>query len=649
MDELLALMESSPAEKDSSSTSQTEESGMDELASLLCENPPQESSKPPGPHPYSTNSALVTPSHPQRRAPSKPVEVSVDDRLGIRMINRTMSSIDLIDLISVNPYQSPASLSAMSLASLARILVDPPRIVDRATVCGRTNVVTVGIVFSNSGTRISAKGGAFCVLTIGSFVSGPCVSILLFGDVYSKHCRACQPGKVIALVGPRLLPPKNGSNDTSISFSVTDPSQLQIVAMAKDYGICKASTRVKQPDGQWTASGNCKNYVDKRKCEYCDVHRKQKYQTSTSNMRVGGSIITNKKGNTFMQKMRSERVPLQNRNRNLMVNNTNGRTNNRLLNPSLNSGMNRQDARNDTQLTNRTERDIPTRNGRPIPMHMKKEAAKSQNTSNGLLNGTLKPATKPKKLGIVGTGDWINNSTKRPVSALVSHTKKKQRAVNTAGGGFNGSVPVPKPSRIFQSRTPKVIARTTTSTVQAEIAKDKIIEAQSKLAQKLKEKAVALNGRKASSSGAKSVQVKRPQDGKSFLDALGDIDEDAVLKAKSKFAKEADAEHYARSRRIVTELEQQEALREKKENKKENAKKNRMNKEWVCRTCGGVKFKSKPNNCVRAGHNVKLVRQINSTLSKTEERTKLHDRNIDDGGLRLGAGLEWSRPYSRFS
>ena len=83
--------------------------------------------------------------------------------------------------------------------------------------------------------------------------------------------------------------------------------------------------------------------------------------------------------------------------------------------------------------------------------------------------------------------------------------------------------------------------------------------------------------------------------------------------------------------------------------KKENAKKNRMNKEWVCRTCGGVKFKSKPNNCVRAGHNVKLVRQLNSTLSKTEERTKLHDRNIDDGGLRLGAGLDWSRPYSRFS
>ena len=57
----------------------------------------------------------------------------------------------------------------------------------------------------------------------------------------------------------------------------------------------------------------------------------------------------------------------------------------------------------------------------------------------------------------------------------------------------------------------------------------------------------------------------------------------------------------------------------KSKEKQENAKKNRMNKEWVCRTCGGVKFKSKPNNCVRAGHNVKLVRQINSTLSKQEK------------------------------
>ena len=43
------------------------------------------------------------------------VEQSVDDRLGIRMTNRLVSSSDLLDLVTDFAYFSPSVLSAMSL------------------------------------------------------------------------------------------------------------------------------------------------------------------------------------------------------------------------------------------------------------------------------------------------------------------------------------------------------------------------------------------------------------------------------------------------------------------------------------------------------------------------------------------------------
>jgi hypothetical protein len=178
---------------------------MDELLELMEESPPSEErpgelvlmmEEPLSPTvEHRTLTTAVTPSNStirgnqnssrsrnsssSRSTISKPISAGVDDKLGIRMINRLVGSVDLLDLISINPYYSPASLSAMSLSGLSQILIDPPRTIDQATVCGKTNVATVGIVFNNTGTRISQKGGAFCVLTIGSFVSGPCASVMV--------------------------------------------------------------------------------------------------------------------------------------------------------------------------------------------------------------------------------------------------------------------------------------------------------------------------------------------------------------------------------------------------------------------------------------------------------------------------------------
>ena len=204
------------------------------------------------------------------------VEASIDDRLGIRMTNRLVPSNDLSELVTDYIYFSPSILSAMTLKRLNSLLQDPSPIIDPATVAGKTeSLVTVGIVFSNSGTRISSKGGAFCVLTIGNLNSGPCLSIFLFGEAYGKYCCSCQPGKVIALMTPKLLPASRGDGsgsgkgfnvDRTVSFSIYDVGQLKIVANARDYGTCKASA--------------CKNHVDRRNSEYCDYHRLEQQQKS---------------------------------------------------------------------------------------------------------------------------------------------------------------------------------------------------------------------------------------------------------------------------------------------------------------------------------------------------------------------------------
>ena len=213
--------------------------------------------------------------------------LSVDDRVGIRMINRKISGLDLMNLITDHPYHSPATLCASSLANLNRMLADPAAVIDAATVCGKTSLVTVGLVFSNSGTRVASSGNAFCNLQIGNLNTGPTVSLLLFGSCYSKYCRTLKAGKVVALVNPRLLPSKNGgaAKDTSITLTVNDESQLILVADARDFGFCKAMVRGKNQAGAWVSNGKaCHHFVDTRVGLYCAQHRRQQEQQKGGTM-----------------------------------------------------------------------------------------------------------------------------------------------------------------------------------------------------------------------------------------------------------------------------------------------------------------------------------------------------------------------------
>jgi minichromosome maintenance protein 10 len=707
MDDLIALMDEDDAarEEDQAAplpSSSSSSAPMDNLLTLMEDNPLQEEHPFVSSPPRRESSRAVTPPRDGRTSASrstttatattaKPSDVGVDNRLGIRMLNRNMSSVDLLDLISSNPYYSPASLSAMSLAALNRLLVDPTAIVDKSTVCGKTNVVTVGVVFSNTGTRISAKGSAFCVMTIGTLVSGPCLTVMLFGEPYSKYCKSCTPGKVVALCQPKLLPPKADNNggsqqqQTSVSFAAYDARQFQLVAMDRDYGTCQGSVRVnnKQDNGSWTpTTKTCRHYVDKRQSPYCQTHRKQQYaQNGNSNSGRGG--VSSNNNMTFMQQMRQDHGPKSavtavptKGGGNLVVNSNVAATPNRFLNPTASSAA----------PTNNTATGALQRN---VPMHMKKQSqmptnlrssASTNNSNNkastnallkrtnlsipktkarGIVGGGSNPTANNTKKGMVGkmsktqtgTGsDWLHSKIQPPKKQPTTTTKK--RSISNFGGGFDGSVVVPKPSRIFAAApTPIRTCRVATSAAVDEVPVGQILNQQSELAKRLKEGKPALSALQARKTSKvnnpyQKAATTRNTNNKTLEDSLFgsiQVDTDKILQAKSRFAHEADALEYAKSRQAVLELEKLEAQQEATEKKKGGVdEQKKYVKEWTCEACGS-RSSNKPNHCVRAGHTVKLRRSIQKQVTKEESRTKLHDKSVEDGGLSLGAGLEWSR------
>ena len=696
MDDLINLMETNGGEDDAPNSSSTNEN-LESLIRLMGEPPSLSTTTSPS-HPRSSNCrqfASVTPSSPNRQATSVPesefsmsstsVEASVDDRLGIRMLNRNISSIDLLDLLSTNPYHSPATLSFMSLAQLTKILIDPPRIVDEATVNGKTSVVTVGIVFSNTGTRLSSKGNAFCILTIGTFNSGPCISVMLFGSAYAENCRLCTPGKVVALIMPTLMPKREFGGKTTMSFSVHDNRQFLMVATARDYGTCQANVSTKRVDGKWTSGGSCKNYVDKRLGQFCESHRKCKSQNSKLD------VALNPKQR--LRKKLGQPEPISN-----ISNSLNGPTTNMFI-AERSAGVKAKANLNETAM--KAKIGIGQH---AVPMHMTKSIHKAitpgsgrfvsnpaactsaralQHRSNAQMSrkqaGGLEENKIPMKNSVSNdSGDWLNTGAKRraPLSSLASSRsqgsmQKKSRKVNTLGAEYDGSVFVPKPSAIFASRKPKMVARPAIATRGDEVTN--FVDAMKK---KQFEVASLLNGNQVRPSSGKVSRdkissskhlLKFGREGKisitktkvvngtylsksfegEFSNSVGMSDLDKVRTARSRFANEADAEQYAKSRQAVNELEKLESGQEKK--KSSSISERGMKKEWTCLTCDGKKFSRRPASCICASHKVRVDRVLIKESTTTENRMKLQEKTVEDGGLRLGSGLEWTRNWSRFS
>lgn len=628
-------------------------------------------------------------------------EASIDDRLGIRMTNRLVPSNDLSELITDYTYFSPSILSAMTLKRLNSQLQDPSPIIDPATVAGKTeSLVTVGIVFSNSGTRISSKGGAFCILTIGNLNSGPCLTVFLFGEAYGKYCCSCKPGKVIALMTPKLLPASRGDGggsnkgynaDRTVSFSVYDAGQLKIVANARDYATCKAPA--------------CKNYVDRTNSEYCDYHRREQQKSK------GGKQTVNRfqQVKSIHRQASSILVASAARKRNLIGPNT-SRKCNRFLNQSSvanahsvktvakmasignsTSSIGFRGVNVPTQDTQKTQNSsLPDRKSNKIQRtsignsSVKKPLANREATFVGDNDMDARGTKRPKKTS--SGGNWLEEATvlsKERGPALISgrvgfslshFTKNKQRIAKTTtnpatatnhnkkistAGNFDGSVSIPKPSKLFQqSSTPKELPtkRIITPTMESK-SRGKFLEHQAQVAQRIKEgrttrcegkcinstlpnSRVSASNLKQSSNGRTTGKSK---DVNSFLAAMGgEIDEEKIRNARSQFADEVEADEYAKHRRKVVELEKLEASQESrnKKNNLANGKNNRMTKRWICENCRQT-YTLKPRGCFTAHHLVSIKYDLKDDVTKDERRKKLNSKSIEDGGLRLGMGLDW--------
>ena len=621
--------------------------------------------------------------------------VCVDDKIGIRMIQRKISSLDTLHLLTEYPYHSPAQLASYSLQNLNKLLVDPASVVDASTVAGKTSLITLGLIFYNTGSRVSQAGNAFCKIEIGNLYTGPTVSILLFGSAI-QHCKL-KPGTVVAVINPRLLPKnnnntRNSSEKTTICLSLSDKEQLQNIAQARDYGICKAMCRAKV-NGQWTENGKrCRNYVDKRQSEYCKQHLKQQ-SNKTQQRKSGGSLQQLRNDRHFLptatgRRMHPPGVPIQKQgnqaaswpaqsaslkrphSRVEQKRATNSLLNSTRVVPSLsNSGSLGNGQRRSAQsslLPNTTH--LKTQPYNPL---LQNQPISNPYTSSARTRGPS--MTKRSITPNVTTA--ASQSTKRLVTsdALLRRQKKKKpkaqcRSINTTDlSGFDGSVRVPQPSKLFQTKNrtaPALLPGTSAPPTSVERSIQDIRAQQQLAAAKIRRNQ---NGSTTNSllsnnlSARKTVapkltivsqrQSKTPGLTMASRDAArdslfgGDIDLESAINAKSQYAEAAESEEYARSRQVVNELEEEESKRDSKQKKKNGTKKQApIDTSYTCNACRRT-FRMLPKACQRAGHAVKTVRTLRETSSVSDQRLALSNSAASDGGLRLGQGLEWSKQW----
>ena len=647
----------------------------------------------------------------------------IDSRLGIRMIQRHMSSVELTEFLSLHEqsYHSPAALAAMSLRQRNQLLVDPvAQVVDASTVTGATTLATVGLVLYHSGTRLSSSNGnAFCVIHIGSFAAGACCSVLLFGTAYSQQCQTLVPGQVALLCHPKLMAPNNNhKNDTTtITLSCSEASQIQRIATARDYGTC-AFTGIpcRQTNGQWSNSGHCRQFIDKRCGAYCAKHKQHAKNSTTNSSTVGTKRNSLSKLNQMRQEQLSLRsvIPLPQQPQKKMTQHSSAAGaagNNRFLNPGVagnisvvassglaSRGVPRQMTKQPPQPPQRaavppsgrpnnsnrfllrpssakTSTTTTTTKTVPLPILSTNPYAKQKSTKTTTAAAKVTPVPPPpstKRRNNHNTTDLLGSSLQQKKSSSHHNHKSRKRLLNTksstpAVGVVEGSVLVPAPSKLLFGSSNTSTNTSSSSKVlippqrplnhsQEDEERNKILTQQRQYAERLKKQgqsSQSSNNKKIKTShgGGTALQQHHKNSSKSrtetqrqdFFHSLPAVDLDKVKTQKSRFQHEAEAEQYAKSRQALLELEQVEERSSSKTNPQQQAASKKLSNEWHCKTCNRV-FTKRPNVCHVKGHVLTIQRKLlKHPVSKTDQRTKLNETSAEDGGLRLGAGLDWSR------
>lgn len=164
----------------------------------------------------SSTRQLPNGSQQQQKQRSKEL-ATVDPLTQLRIINRRTSRFDLSDALSPLQFATTSRLASMSLRDLGGLVTVPsqggshsssndggdtnhggggqgftygvgPAPNANAFTGGKTNCATMGVLFSNSGTKVSPNTGrAYSIFQLGDLRTGPSVSVFLFGDAYSRH------------------------------------------------------------------------------------------------------------------------------------------------------------------------------------------------------------------------------------------------------------------------------------------------------------------------------------------------------------------------------------------------------------------------------------------------------------------------------
>jgi hypothetical protein len=539
---------------------------------------------------------------------------------------------------------------------------------------------------------------------------------------------------VIAIINPRLLPPRTtGNNNDRVSsssttirtFSITDNEQLLVVGDAQDYGRCKATISSKNENGQWIPNSKvCSNYVDKRQGDFCAHHRKQQLKmsnTSSTNTIPKGKMSSMQQLRTQAAACPTHSSSVRNMQRMDQRNGTrNGNQTNPLLDKPTNAIMSRSNLPTSMKLPVATYKAEVTiqKQRQQLPLqslqnrytpHQSKNPLLSDtklsvgiNKKNPLIVGsvitqstiqkdnTINPyATRKLELHLghskaklpaepqdvtrnaLRTIDILHQPQKRlsNTGSVVSRENKKRRLLNTDTSGFNGSVPIPAPAKIFTQRhgtgpnhgsindRPQRVQSSCdpTQRTQNVLVQQHMIASQLQACQKVlvsHQPSIATQSKKSHVLPVKPKSMKETLKDNLFGSPLDEKERENIINAKSHFTSEVEAEEYARSRRVICALEEQELKAMSKANINHldgTIQTPAIQREWYCVVCR-KHFPNEPMRCKRLHHQVKFERNIRTTKSKVEERLAMTEANAEDGGLVLGTGLDWSRfPSSRFS
>ena len=592
--------------------------------------------------------------------------ISCDPITGLRIVERKTSRADMVDAFSLLTYRSCSILAASSRAEWNSYLIDGGGSNNGG---GKTNLVTCGILTNDTSSRLSSKTGrAFAMLSLGDLPSSmhakggslslsnssannihASVSVFMFGDALNalrSNTKYMKAGYAVAILGPNLMPPRNGNEKnggaTSVTLSVHDPKQILPIGRAVDCDRCKGSMRIRTTSdygGTRWDDVRCDTLVDLRLGGYCDKHKRQGLGGGNNK-----SNNSNRSGNnsnmTFMQKQRAQnttQISVRGKG-DVWVGGqkslSQGGRPSSLSEALSQSGLLEQQSAPTLAASQLLKR---------APLHMKKQpgsftkhndnmvASRSAPMNSKVKNPydkyqQSKPTTKRKDVEDI-LGEALNRKkmrtvapcTKNKKSSLISATNSKRPSKVFNTEGYDGAVQVPKPNKLlFQHRNASVhAAAVTPSPVNRSISSASILEKQRSLSAILKGKgktpastkqntmtkeSLALSKQKIVASTGGSIKVVRPTNnpssyqqtnkGNDFASAFGssnfEADRNDILNAKSRFSSAANAQEYARARAQLQELEAKEATKEGMNSKRKEKEKSTVaikTTGWSCRTC----------------------------------------------------------------